>query len=117
MSGQAVAKQLMDQRIRVYTIDGRVLEGELRCIDQLGNLVLVDSINVRPQLEQQSLHQNSALGVVIVPKAQRRKVEVIMAKQQAEEFVNLAQEAEFAVECKQESWEGVRAEMEALAPQ
>eukprot|EP01024_Parvocaulis_polyphysoides_P022078 TRINITY_DN20538_c4_g1_i1.p2 TRINITY_DN20538_c4_g1~~TRINITY_DN20538_c4_g1_i1.p2 ORF type:complete len:118 (-),score=19.38 TRINITY_DN20538_c4_g1_i1:320-673(-) len=112
MAGQAIGKKLMDQKLRIYTVDGRILEGELRCMDHSGNLVLVDSVNIRQQLDKSSINQNSAMGVVIVPKAQRLKVEVIMTKKNAEEFLNIAEEGEFAVQCKDDSWDDIRAELE-----
>jgi small nuclear ribonucleoprotein (snRNP)-like protein len=39
-----VKRELIDQRIRVIISDGRVVEGELLCLDRGKNMVLCDAV-------------------------------------------------------------------------
>lgn len=39
-----VKRELLDQRLRVVISDGRVIEGELLCLDRLKNLILCDAV-------------------------------------------------------------------------
>lgn len=41
---EIVKRELLDQRVRVVISDGRVVEGELLCLDRGKNMILCDAV-------------------------------------------------------------------------
>ena len=49
MDEEAFKKKFLDQLIRVQTNEGRVIIGKMKCIDNCGNLYLIQTVEVFPK--------------------------------------------------------------------
>eukprot|EP00873_Tetraselmis_striata_P004278 jgi/Tetstr1/424542/TSEL_015069.t1 len=73
--GPLTARQLLYRRLRLVTCDGRVLVGELHCMDAAQNLILRGAVEegTNPSSGER---EERVLGQVMVPLAQRASCEV-----------------------------------------
>ena len=93
------ARALLNRRLRVFLTDGRILLGNLRCIDRQGNLLLANTMEVRRR-EQAARAQAQAqaqaqlgvtnagweerkVGLVVVPERHRRRCEAKLTEEDA----------------------------------
>eukprot|EP00775_Hariotina_reticulata_P003618 gene3618-biopygen5312 len=79
----AKAKQLLYRRLKVVLTSGRVIEGDLACLDKQGNLILgnavehiaIGSSDLGNGSSSGSAHPlQTSLGMVLVPKAEQQDV-------------------------------------------
>ncbi|KAA0156710.1 hypothetical protein FNF27_01148 [Cafeteria roenbergensis] len=78
-SARAEMQALMGKRARVTVSDGRVVEGELYCIDRDGNIVLRGAETCKREglpSESSSDKASRWLGIIMVPGAHASKLEV-----------------------------------------
>ena len=87
------ARALLNRRLRVFLTDGRILLGNLRCIDRQGNLLLANTMEVRRR--EQAAQAQAQLGVtnagweerqvglVVVPERHRRRCEAKLTEEDA----------------------------------
>mmetsp|Transcript_27535 Transcript_27535/g.70124 ORF Transcript_27535/g.70124 Transcript_27535/m.70124 type:complete len:90 (+) Transcript_27535:133-402(+) len=68
----ASVKQLLHRRFRVTLVSGRVLAGSFQCLDSQGNLILANT----SELAAGGGGEERPMGMVLVPLAQRKQVEL-----------------------------------------
>lgn len=82
------ASQLLNQRLKVITIDGRTLRGDLQCIDKQQNIILIQTVDCRRNARSGEYEERS-IGQVMVPPEQRVTCELEVSMQQLQRFETL----------------------------
>mmetsp|Transcript_24308 Transcript_24308/g.57944 ORF Transcript_24308/g.57944 Transcript_24308/m.57944 type:complete len:100 (+) Transcript_24308:120-419(+) len=82
------ANQLLNQRFRVETVDGRTFVGEFTCMDKERNIILCqtleNSLNVHTGQQEERM-----IGQVMIPLKQRKSCEIEVLPNQVENFQKL----------------------------
>ncbi|CAL8461861.1 g1392 [Coccomyxa elongata] len=68
------ARKLLHKRVQVHIVDGRVITGNLSCVDKQQNLVLQHATQSYSTINDPTGERQ--LGTVIVPKQQRKSCHV-----------------------------------------
>ena len=84
------AKLLLHRRLKVVTLDGRTIRGDLTCMDKSQNIILDQAVNcsINPDNGE---YEEQVLGQVMIPLAQRVSCEVEVPHQmlpQVQKIVN-----------------------------
>lgn len=64
---------LLNKRLVITVIDGRIVVGDFICMDKQGNIILYNAVE---RLEQDGQRLEKGLGQILVPYAQQGRVEV-----------------------------------------
>ncbi|KAL0054670.1 hypothetical protein WJX82_000808 [Trebouxia sp. C0006] len=85
----ATVKKLLHKRLKVVVKDGRVLIGELLCIDKQANIILGNTFQ---QVQSDSApFKERPIGQVLVPASQRKSCHVEVMPNEREGLVHLLQ--------------------------
>lgn len=67
------AARLLHRKVKVVVKDGRVLFGELNCLDKQGNLILINTYELQ---ELNGRRHQKEMGQVLIPAAHRTSCEL-----------------------------------------
>jgi len=75
--GQAFIKSCMGRTLCVTVSDGRLFEGELRCVDNACNLVMAMAFEYRGHPEDEAVRRERRMvGTVVVPGKHITRIEI-----------------------------------------
>lgn len=78
------AEQLLNKRLKIHIIDGRVMVGDFICLDKQGNIILYNTVE---RLVRDDIVEEKPLGQVLVPVEQRKRIEIEVCGQRDKEMV------------------------------
>lgn len=80
------ASLLLNKRLVINVIDGRIVVGDFICMDKQGNIILYNAVE---RLEQDGQPEEKDLGQILVPHAQQRRVQVEVCSRDEESIRRL----------------------------
>lgn len=84
MGQEKPAEQLLNKRLKIHIIDGRVMVGDFICLDKQGNIILYNTVE---RLVRDNKVEEKPLGQVLVPADQREKIEIEICEQRDKDMV------------------------------
>ena len=81
-------KLLLHRRLKVVTLDGRTIRGDLACMDKSQNIILDQAVNCSINADNGE-YEEQVLGQVMIPLAQRVSCEVEVSHQMLPQVLKL----------------------------